>query len=180
MRHPVGDLDNLPPLKWDEQGRPQFANLISNHRRRCLTEPERKVRFLLAYNVFGANEGLACREAGVDRKTYKGWLKTDAKFKERWSEARDEIADRLQGILNEVVGLTSPTLDKDGKPIIKQVNHYVLLATLKQLKPELFDGDSPTGGGLTLKLGVPRPQRPALGGDRSPVQPDPEAGTLPH
>lgn len=170
MKQPIGDMDRLPPITYDAEGYP-FLKVISRERRRVLTEIQRKVRFLIAYNTFAGNDVKACEEAGVPLSRYKEWLQNDPKFAEKFGEQIECIVARIKDVLSSRIGLIKP--DKR----YAKVSDYVLLTLWQKLKPSDFDGESIPGNvsGVKVSFGIPRPTRPGA----DPLRADPKAGPIP-
>lgn len=157
----------------DQEFYPQPPPELDKDELDALTMPERKARFLTAFNASGSVPGLACRAAGITRATLRDWLKDDAEFKQAHEDTSLEVVDRARIIFNQRTGLIN-----DPKLVLeaRSISDNLLALMMRSICPEIY-GDK-VSGSITLKIEVPRAVRP-VDGDVA-VQADRPPDGLPH
>lgn len=150
-RFTYSNLRKIPPCEVDADGMAIAPPYIGRHRQRCLTEVERKVRFVMMWNYTGGIVLLACQEAGILRSTYEGWL-TDPLFKWALSQAKKDILDRLKIVVHQCAGIIP-------RPESMGINYTSTLGLYKVMSEnQEEEGDGQPDSAETY---IPRPSRPS-------------------
>lgn len=93
-----------------------------------------KEAVLLGYMAFG-NAYRACRVAGVPRRFYEDWKRTDPEFAELVLEAHENLGDRVQErVFRRVM---------DPNAVADKASGVLSIFLLKALKPHMFRDDLP-------------------------------------
>ena len=143
-----------------------------NSRAAAERRPRRKTVFLEAL-VVTLNVTLACRRAGIARRTAYDWREADEGFARKWDDAVDEGVDLLEAELHKRAfeGVERPVYYK-GEQVgtWRFYSDALAMFLLKAHRPERYRG--PSGGGAVAKALSPEEQAEA-------AQAEAEAGKRP-
>lgn len=107
-----------------------------------------KEKFLAAYAQTG-NVSAAAKLAEVSRRSHYEWLARDKRYAEKFAEAVDEAADRLETEARRraVSGVSEPVLYKGVQvATVKKYSDTLLIFLLKGARPEKYAERHVVGG----------------------------------
>src|SRR5262249_34983239 len=120
--------------------------------------PENK-EIVLAMLANGATYAVAAAAIGAHRRTIIKWPDRDEEFAQRWKEAIEEGADKLEeeAFRRAVKGIDRPVFYQ-GRIVgyVKEYSDYLLIRLLQAKRPEVYRArrvsDVPTGGDGVLEV----------------------------